>query len=76
MTAEGPVQWARTIARTAIGTAAKSPFVQATKVRSVEVKLSRKVLYELDGGDRTKVKSFKVKIEPAAVSVCVPSSAP
>jgi diacylglycerol kinase (ATP) len=50
--------------------------VQATKARSVEVKLSRKVLYELDGGDRTKVKSFKVKIEPAAVSVCVPSSAP
>ena len=76
VTAEGLVQWTRTIARTAIGTAAKSPFVQATKARSVKVKLSRKVLYELDGGDRTKVKSFKVKIEPAAVSVCVPSSAP
>ncbi len=75
VTAEGLVQWTRTIARTALGTAAKSPFVQATKARSVKVKLSRKVLYELDGGDRTKVKSFKVKIEPAAVSVCVPHSA-
>jgi diacylglycerol kinase (ATP) len=76
VTAEGLIQWTRTIARTALGTAAKSPFVQATKARSVRVKLSRKVLYELDGGDRTKVKSFKVKIEPAAVSVCVPRSPP
>jgi len=76
VTAEGLIQWARTIARTAIGTAAKSPFVQVTKTHSVKVKLSRKVLYELDGGDRVKVKSFKVKVEPAAVSVCVPNSAP
>jgi diacylglycerol kinase (ATP) len=76
VTAEGLMQWTRTIARTALGKAAKSPFVQATKARSVSVKLSRKVLYELDGGDRTKIKSFKVKVEPAAVSVCVPSIAP
>jgi diacylglycerol kinase (ATP) len=76
VTAEGLAQWARTIARTALGTAAKSPFVQATKVHTVSVKLSRRVLYELDGGDRTKLKSFKVKIEPAALSVCVPNSAP
>ena len=40
--------------------------------RSVKVKLNRKVLYELDGGDRKKVKSFKVKIEPGALSLCVP----
>jgi len=39
------------------------------------VKLDRKVRYELDGGDRTKVKSFKVKVEPAAVTLCVPGAA-
>ena len=72
VTAEGPVQWARTIARTAVGSASDSPFVQVTKARSVKVKLDRKVLYELDGGDRTKVKAFEVEIEPGAVSVCVP----
>ena len=33
-------------------------------------------IYELDGGDRTKIKSFKVKVEPAAVSVCVPAARP
>ena len=47
---------------------------ETTKARDVKVKLSRKVVYELDGGDRTKVKTFKVKVEPGAISVCVPST--
>jgi diacylglycerol kinase (ATP) len=72
VTAEGLLEWGRMMARTAMGTASKSPFAQATKAASVKVKLNRKILYELDGGDRTKVKAFKVKVEPAAVSMCVP----
>jgi diacylglycerol kinase (ATP) len=72
VTAEGLLEWGRVLARTAVGTPSKSPFTQTTKARSVKVKLNRKVLYELDGGDRTKVKAFKVKVEPNAVSVCVP----
>ena len=38
----------------------------------MKVELDRKVRYELDGGDRSKVKSFKVKVEAGALSVCVP----
>jgi diacylglycerol kinase (ATP) len=38
----------------------------------VKVKLDRKVRYELDGGDRSKVKSFRVDVEPGVVTVCVP----
>jgi len=72
VSADGLVQWARTIARTAVGTASKSPFVQVTRIHKIEVKLNRKVRYELDGGDREKVKSFKVRVEPGAVTVCVP----
>jgi YegS/Rv2252/BmrU family lipid kinase len=75
VTADGYADWMRTVARTVIADAEASPFVQATKARSVKVKLDRKVLYELDGGDRTKVKSFKVKVEPAAVTLCVPGAA-
>jgi diacylglycerol kinase (ATP) len=74
VTAEGILEWGRMIARTAAGTASKSPFAQTTKARSVKVKLDRKVLYELDGGDRTKVKAFKVKVEAGAITVCVPGS--
>jgi diacylglycerol kinase (ATP) len=72
VTAEGLLEWGRMLARTAVGSASNSPFVQTTKARSVKVKLNRKVLYELDGGDRTKVKAFKVKVEPGAITVCVP----
>jgi hypothetical protein len=43
-----------------------------TKARKVKVKLNRKVLYEIDGGARTKVKAYRLKVEPGAVTVCVP----
>ena len=73
VTAEGALEWGRMIARAAVGRAGSSPFARTTKARSVKVKLNRKVLYELDGGDRKKVKSFKVKVEPGVVTVCVPN---
>jgi diacylglycerol kinase (ATP) len=75
LTSDGAVQTVRAVARTAFGSAQKSPFVRVTKARSVRVKLDRKVPYELDGGDRTKVKSFKVDVEPDAITVCVPPDA-
>lgn len=73
VTADGLLEWGRMIARVAVGAADKSPFAQSTKARrSVKVKLNRKIRYELDGGDRTKVRAFKVNVEAAAVTVCVP----
>ena len=75
VTAEGPFQWTRTIARTVVGTASQSPFVRVTRARSIKVKLNRKVVYELDGSDRKKVRRFSVNVEPSAVSVCVPAAA-
>jgi YegS/Rv2252/BmrU family lipid kinase len=75
ITADGLVQWARTAARTAVGSIAESPFAQVTKGRTVKVKLDRKVRYQLDGGDRTKVKKFRVEVEPASVQVRVPVAA-
>jgi diacylglycerol kinase (ATP) len=71
--AESLGQWARTVARTAIGSAAQSPFVQATKAEKIDVKFDRKVLYELDGGERSKVKHLKVKVKPGALTVMVPT---
>jgi len=70
--AEGLGQWARTVARTAVGTTSKSPFVQVTKAKKIRIELDRKVAYELDGGDRDPVKVLKVKVEPGAITVRVP----
>lgn len=75
VTADGVVQWARTLARTAVGDPARSPFVRTATAHRIKVELDRKVLYELDGGDRSKVRAFKVRVEPAALSVCVPKAA-
>jgi YegS/Rv2252/BmrU family lipid kinase len=75
LTSEGPVQLVRAAARTAVGSAEKSPFVRITQARKLRVKLDRKVPYELDGGDRTEVKAFKVDVEPGAITVCVPRAA-
>ena len=72
VTAEGLLQWTRTLARTAIGDPNRSPFVRTTKASSVKVALDRKVRYELDGGDRSKVKAFRVDVEERALTVCVP----
>jgi diacylglycerol kinase (ATP) len=69
--AEGILEWSRTFARSALSHTAKSPFVHLTKARRIDVKLDRKVLYELDGGDRTKRKSFRIEAEPTAINVCV-----
>jgi diacylglycerol kinase (ATP) len=74
--ADGLGDWARTMAHTVIGTATKSPFVQATKAQKVVIELSRKVPYELDGGERGTVKRIKAKVEPRAITVRVPNGVP
>jgi len=75
LTADGMLDWTRMVARAVAGSIGDSPFAQETKAtRNIKVRLSRKVLYELDGGDRTKVKTVKVKVEPQAITVCVPSN--
>ena len=71
--ADGVVDWMRTLARTAVGQAERSPLVKATSATKINVKLNRKVLYEVDGGDRTKVKSFKVSVQPGAITICLPA---
>jgi diacylglycerol kinase family enzyme len=68
------LDWARTLARTAAGHPERSPFTRTTSARKIDVKLDRKVLYEIDGGDRVPVKSFKVRVEPRAISICVPKT--
>jgi diacylglycerol kinase (ATP) len=68
----GVTRWARVLARTATQEPSRSPFVRVTKAGAVKVKLDRKVRYELDGGDRSKVKSFKVRVEPGVLRVRVP----
>lgn len=76
VTAEGVVQWARALGRVALGRADRSPFVEMTSARRrIDIKLAKKLPYELDGGDRAPTKRLRIDIEPAAITVCVPEDA-
>jgi len=72
VTATSLLDWARTIGSTAKGNAAESPFVEMTTAERIDVRLDRKAPYELDGGDRPKTKRLKIRVKPAAITVCVP----
>jgi diacylglycerol kinase family enzyme len=77
VTAKGPWEWARTLARTAFGHSERSPFVELTRARrTVDVRLERKLPFELDGGDRPPTKRLRVEVQPAALSVAVPARVP
>jgi diacylglycerol kinase (ATP) len=71
-TAEGAVQWARTLGRAAVGHADRSPFVQTTRGRAIEVRLGAPMAYELDGGERDPASRLKVRVVRDAVTLCVP----
>jgi YegS/Rv2252/BmrU family lipid kinase len=72
-TAKGKLQWLRTLGRMAVGRAERSPFVRRTRAREIDVKLGRKLPYELDGGDRSTTKRLRARVEPATITLCVPS---
>jgi len=74
ITAEGLAQWAGTVGRTIAGDPERSPSFHLTRGRKVKVKLDRKVLYELDGGARSKAKRYRLAVEPGAITVCVPAA--
>jgi diacylglycerol kinase (ATP) len=76
VTADGVAQWARALVRTAVSSADRSKFVRTTKAKKIKVKLDRKMPYELDGGDAKPVDRLKIRVEPAAVTICVPERAP
>ena len=71
VTADGLLEWTRTLGRTAVGQVERSPFVDITSGTRFVVKLDRKATWELDGGDREPTKRLGVEIEPGAITVCV-----
>jgi YegS/Rv2252/BmrU family lipid kinase len=73
VTAQRWLDWLRVWTRIVSHDPEKSPMVHMTRGRKVSVQLDRKLPYELDGGARTKTRKLKVRVEPAAVHVCVPA---
>jgi len=72
VTAKSTMDWARVFARLATGHASRSPFVRTTRAKKIVVELAKKAPYELDGGDRKPTGKLKFRVEPGAITVCVP----
>ncbi|ROO61371.1 YegS/Rv2252/BmrU family lipid kinase [Micromonospora sp. Llam0] len=72
-TAQGAAEWARTLGRMAVGRSERSPFVRMTRARRVDIRLAEPMTYELDGGARGQAKKMRVRVVPAAITVCVPA---
>lgn len=74
VTAKNALQWARVFSRMVIGNADATPLTQMTKGHEIDIKLDRSTIYELDGGARPSAKRLRAKIEPRAITVCVPKA--
>lgn len=72
VTADGLLDWARTLGRAAIGDVSGSPFVETTVGRAFDIRLSERTPYEVDGSDRKGTKRLKVKVKPSSITICVP----
>jgi diacylglycerol kinase (ATP) len=74
VTADGAVAWARTLGRTLIGDPGSSPFVETVSATRIDVSLDTELPYELDGDARPATRRLSFRVEPAAITVCVPGS--
>ena len=76
VSAKGRVEWLRVLGRVlGPGQVEKSPLVQSTKAKTIDVKFDNPVRYEIDGGARSKTRRLKVRVRPGALVVCVPQPA-
>ena len=71
-TAEGALAWARTLGRMAAGRSDRSPFVRITRAKAADITFGAPMTYELDGGARESVTRLKARINPGALTLCVP----
>jgi diacylglycerol kinase (ATP) len=72
VTANTRMDWVRVFARLATKHADRSPFVRTTRAKKITVRMQSKAPYEIDGGDRKPTKKLKFRIDPGALTVCVP----
>jgi len=75
LTATGALATMRTMARVAVTTVDDGPHARTTKARKMKIRFDRKVLYQVDGGDRDMVKTLRITVVPGGLVVCVPPPA-
>jgi len=72
VTASTPLDWARVLGRVALGSGARSKFVENTTGHRIRVHFSQPVPYELDRGARGARRKLRIDVHPSSVQICVP----
>ncbi|HEY5874992.1 MAG TPA: diacylglycerol kinase family protein [Ilumatobacteraceae bacterium] len=67
--------WMRVAARGVTGRVGASPFVNVATAEKIKIELKRKMPWEVDGGDQTPTKTYKIRCLPGAVRICQPAGA-
>lgn len=75
VTTKNAWQWIRVFLRVATNRRGASKLLERTTAQRIVVKLQRKRRYEIDGSVRPATRKLKIRIQPGAVTVCVPRSA-
>jgi YegS/Rv2252/BmrU family lipid kinase len=76
VTAKNILEWLRVFLEVAKGGDTACELLERTRAKKIDIKLRKKRPYELDGGARPPARRLKVRIEAAAVTVCVPRVSP
>jgi diacylglycerol kinase (ATP) len=72
VTARTPWQWLRVFWEVAKGGDVGCELFERTRAKKIDIKLRSARRYELDGSTRPRARRLKVRVEAAAVTVCVP----
>jgi diacylglycerol kinase (ATP) len=74
VTASGTWQYVRVLSRLVGGHPDRSPLVEMTRGKKIDIALARRIPYQLDGGARPSEKRLKVRIKAGAITLCVPAA--
>lgn len=76
VTAKNAWEWLKIFTEVAVGRTDQSHWIEKSSGTRIDVKLRQRKRYELDGGPRPRAKRLRIRVDPGAITVCVPAAAP
>jgi diacylglycerol kinase (ATP) len=74
LTASGMRQWASVMVSAVRGKQDQSSHVHIGSGSKIRVRLAKKQLFELDGGEKGKTRRLKFDVDPASLVICAPAA--
>jgi diacylglycerol kinase family enzyme len=72
VSARTATQWVRVLASAAVQRAEASQFTEVTAGRKIKIRLDRSMPWQVDGGDRSRTRTYSIRCIAGAIRVCRP----